>query len=178
MKSSAIPSIFDFNNNGRQCDETPRSKRQRLRESQKKSSSATLFVMDEEIDVQHEVEVGESSSEISVSDNTDHQAPQPIHREVKCSMQTLDTYSIEHFQNNCRMIQYCTGFNNYEHFQLFFNILGPAAYELKYNCQLLTPENQLFLILMKLKQAKDDVKLALFFFFGISESTVSKLVRT
>lgn len=61
--------------------------------------------MDEENDVQHEVEVGESSSEISVFNNTDHQAPEPIHKKVRCSMQTVGTFSIEHFQNNCIMIQ-------------------------------------------------------------------------
>lgn len=105
---AAIPSIFDFNNNGRQCDENPLSKRQRLRESHQKSSIATLFVRDEEIDVQHEVKFGEFSSELSVSDKTDHQAPQPIHKDVQCSMKTLGTFSIKHFQDNCRKIQYCT----------------------------------------------------------------------
>ena len=129
----------------------------------------------DEIDIQQEVEF--STEDISVY-NAEQQAPEhkePVHKEVQCSMQILGTFSIEHFQNNSRMVQYYTGFNNYEHFQLFFNVLGPAAYNLKYNCQLLTPENQLFLTLMKLKQAKD-VELALF--FGISESTVSLVVRT
>lgn len=181
LKPSAVPSVFDFNkgNGGGQCVETPRSKRQRLRESrQPPSTSLRDVTLDDDIDIQHEVEISTDSEYISVN-NAEQEAPEykePVHKEVQCSMQILGTFSIEHFQTNNRMVQYYTGFNNYSHFQLFFNILGPAVYELKYNCHLLTPENQLFLTLMKLKQAKEDVELALF--FGISESTVSIVVRT
>lgn len=64
------------------------------------------------------------------------------------------------------MIQFYTDFNSYEQFQLFLNVLGSAVYELKHNCRLLTPVNQLFLTPFKLKQLKGYVKLDLI--FGIS----------
>ena len=95
---------------------------------------------------------------------------------VQCKIETLGKFSIEHFRSNSRMIYYYTGFNSFEHFNLFFNILGPAVNELNYKCSLLIPEDQLFLTLMKLKQAKEDIELS--FLFGISESTVSKIIVT
>lgn len=85
-------------------------------------------------------------------------------------------YSIENFINNPNAIVYYTGFKNYDHFMYLFNCLGPAALELKFQCSLLHPRDQLFLTLMKLRQAKEDFELALL--FDISESTVSHLIIT
>lgn len=59
------------------------------------------------------------------------------------------------------MMSYYTGFNGYDHFMLIFNILGPAAFDLNYKCGLWSPQDQLFLTLIKLRQAKDNVELAM-----------------
>lgn len=59
---------------------------------------------------------------------------------------------------------------------LIFNILGPAAFDLNYKCGLFSPQDQLFLTLIKLRQAKDDVGLVML--FQVCESTVSKIIET
>ena len=79
-------------------------------------------------------------------------------------------------KNNSRMISFYTGFNNYDHFMLLFNILEPAAFDLNYKCSLLSPQDQLFLTLIKLRQAAEDVELSML--FQVSESTVSKIITT
>ena len=57
-----------------------------------------------------------------------------------------------------------------------FNCLGPAVNELSYKCVSMSPKNQLFLCLIKLRQNKEDVELS--FFFEVSASTVSKIIIT
>ncbi|XP_062614463.1 uncharacterized protein LOC134276200 isoform X1 [Saccostrea cucullata] len=126
--------------------------------------------------VQEEVTIDTSESQLLEPERTQAEPVPPTERAVQCAIETFGKYSIQHFQFNSKMIQYYTGFNNFDHFQLFFHSLGPAVNELNYKCNLLDPKDQLFLILMKLRQAKEDIELSLF--FGISESTVSKLVVT
>lgn len=53
-------------------------------------------------------------------------------------------YSIEKFVTNAKAIQYYTGFDDYDHFMMFFTVLGEAAFHLKYECLLLEPKDQLF----------------------------------
>jgi hypothetical protein len=50
------------------------------------------------------------------------------------------------------------------------------VYDLEYKCSLLDPKDQLFMTLMKLRQANDDIELAML--FKVSESTVSRIVIT
>jgi hypothetical protein len=57
-----------------------------------------------------------------------------------------------------------------------FNCLGPAAYDLNYKCANLTLQDQLFLTLIKLRCAKEDIELSLL--FQISQSTVSTIFNT
>ena len=59
---------------------------------------------------------------------------------------------------------------------MFFDVLGPAAYHLKYQCNDLDPMNELFLTLIKLRLAKEDYALSLD--FGICQSTVSSVIKT
>lgn len=74
------------------------------------------------------------------------------------------------------MIAYYTGFNGYDHFMLIFNISGPADFDLNYNYGLLNPQDQLFLTLIKLRQVKDYLELAML--LHVCESTVSKIIKT
>ena len=62
--------------------------------------------------------------------------------------------SLEQFRENPRAIHYYTGFDDYEHVMFIFHILEPAAYELKYRSHALSPEDHLFLTLVKLRQNK------------------------
>ena len=84
--------------------------------------------------------------------------------------------SVFDFEDNATAMQYYSGFDNLQHLLMFFQILGVAVNHLSYKCAALKPIDQLFLTLMKLRQAKDDIELALF--FKISETTVSCITRT
>ena len=50
---------------------------------------------------------------------------------------TAGAFRIQCFENNPAVISYYTGFNDYEHFMLFYQILGPAVYHLRYKCVML-----------------------------------------
>lgn len=84
--------------------------------------------------------------------------------------------SIENFKDNPNAISYYTGFSDYDQFMTFFYCLGPCVDELDYKCSVLESKDQLFLTLMKLRQAKEDFELSLF--FQVSTSTVSRIVIT
>ncbi|XP_062585854.1 uncharacterized protein LOC134247520 [Saccostrea cucullata] len=55
-------------------------------------------------------------------------------------------------------------------------ILGPAAHDLNLKSNFLSPQDQLFLVMMKLRQAKEDIELS--YLFQVSESTVSNIIGT
>jgi hypothetical protein len=86
----------------------------------------------------------------------------------------LVVFSIEKLLNKSKTINYYTGFSDYEHFHFFFQCPGPAALDLKNQSTIIPPMDQLFLTLVKLRQAKEDYELSLL--FEISETTVSKIV--
>ena len=73
------------------------------------------------------------------------------------------------------IIKYYTSFDSYEHFQLLFSLLGPSVSHLGLKLHL-APEDQLFLTLMKLRQAKDDFELSVF--FDIRPNQVSLVFST
>ena len=97
---------------------------------------------------------------------------------VQCDLlRPIDTrFSVNNFVHNPAVIRYYTGFVDFSHFLLLFQILGPAASNLTYKCTHLEPIDQLFLTLMKLRQAKDDFELGLL--FKISETTVASVIKT
>ncbi len=72
-------------------------------------------------------------------------------------------------------MKYYTGFSNYDHFMLLFNILGPCVDKLSVDTHL-HPKDQLFLTLIKLRQAKDDFELSIL--FDIRPNTVSEISHT
>ena len=86
---------------------------------------------------------------------------------IQCQLLTDQKYSIIMFISKPKAIQYYTGFDDYDHFWMFFTALGEAAYHLKYECLLL---GLMFLTLMKLRQANEDLELSLL--FNISETTI------
>lgn len=127
--------------------------------------------------VQNEVVVESVKEEVSVdceSDEIDENGQ--CDQSVQCDFDKSTRSSIEKVQNNPKMVKYYTGFENYDHFMMFFQILGPAAHDLNFKCNLLSPQDQLFLVMMKLRQAKDDIELS--YMFEVSESTVSNIIVT
>jgi len=57
----------------------------------------------------------------------------------------------------------------------FFSCLGPAAFSLSYKSNCLSPENELLLTLIKLRQSKDDFELG--HLFDISRRCAAKIFR-
>lgn len=97
--------------------------------------------------------------------------------EIHCEISVPQKFSVDSFCFDDKSINYYTGFDDYDHFMLFFSCFRPAAYELKYQCLLLPSKDKPVLqcmTLMKLRQAKDYVELALF--FKVSELIVSRIV--
>lgn len=169
LKDKAVPSIFSFRP---PIEESPRAKRLKTRLADTRVHQAELAAQPGpeyhlEIEIKGDVVDGPIiEQEVT---NTDDQANQ-------CDIETLGRLSVEHLQNNPKMMNYYTGFNDHDHFLFFFNILGQAAYHLSYQCGMISPLNQCFLTIMKLRQCKEDIELSLL--FGISESTVSRIIVT
>ena len=116
----------------------------------------------------------EALGTISIPRSSREIIPTEEDKEIQCKL--IGRYSIETFILNPKAVLFYTGFKSFEHFMFLFNCLGPAAYDLNYKCVNLTPQDQLFLTLIKLKCAKEDIELSLL--FQISESTVSRIFNT
>lgn len=91
---------------------------------------------------------------------------------VQCTLLQPSSCRFSHLQliDEPGMLRFYTGFENYEHFRLFFTILGPAVYSLRPFSSLPDVKDQLLLTLIKLRCAKEDTELA--FMFKICRSTV------
>lgn len=96
-------------------------------------------------------------------------------------------FGIESISHNDSLIQLYTGFKSYEHLMLFYELLGPSVHHLNYwgkrktttfrlRKLKLSPLNQLFLTLIKLKLNLPERDIA--YRFGIATSTVSKYFTT
>ena len=99
---------------------------------------------------------------------------EPLHMDKGEQCSLIGTFCIVSCINDPKSVKLYTSFENYNHFMLFFNCLGPAVLELNYQCLSLHPKDQLFLTLIKLRQPNEDIELS--FMFNISESTVSKII--
>ena len=96
---------------------------------------------------------------------------------VQCTLLSPNVgFSIMQFAGNASAIKYYTGFDDYEHFSFFLVILGPASANLSFQCSKLSIEDHLFVTLMKLRQAKDDVELSIL--FNVSARVVGKIIQT
>lgn len=172
LKPDAVPSIFNFQ--PKVEEESPRCKRIRHRKELREENDTFPDITD----VQSCVTVGDtSSSAVSDTCSTPYLA-EPIYstKGTQCDTSMNAILSIEIFVNNPKMVNYYTGFRDYSQFMLFFYCLGPSVNELNGQCTLLDPKEQLFMVLMKLRRAKEDIELAMF--FDVSESTVSRTITT
>ena len=167
LKAGVVPSVFTYKRSCETSSQSARKKRAAKRE--------LLAGLAEQcpLDIAAEVTVEDTATDAitTITRGTEDQ-------ECQCQLVSKSTarWSIENFVSDAASVQYYTGFDDYEHFQFLFALLGPAASNLTYQCSHLSPQDQLFLTLMKLRQAKDNQELALF--FKISMSTVSSVFNT
>ncbi|XP_074662884.1 uncharacterized protein LOC141915296 [Tubulanus polymorphus] len=169
LKENAIPRIFAF---------TPPVSSDSERES--RASRRRLKLEEEPVhhDIATEVEIGlqhTSNYRMDIIEEPTNKNTN-LDKNIQCSLLSDQFFCIERFMVDPRSIKYYTSFKDYEHLMMFFSVLGPAAYDLNYKCQKLTPVNQFFLTLIKLRRAKEDIELSIL--FGISESVVSRIVLT
>ena len=135
--------------------------------------SAEPFLDHTEIEIQSSVD---QSDERKYEQGTDDEAENNVDTGVQCRLITeKDSQFSFHYLRDNNLVNYYTSFDDFDHFLLFFNALGPATGHLKKFISLPDPKDQLLLTLMKLRQAKDDLELS--FFFHISRSTVSDIVN-
>lgn len=161
LKDDAVPSILIPDDE----PPTPSPRLQRLSRRKQEFDEPDLVA----IGVQQEVVIEEKEEAPSLPQATpdaDSFIKNPFSK--KCS--------IENFKDNPDAISYYTGFSDFDQFMTFFYCLGPCVDELDYKCSVLESKDQLFLTLMKLRQAKEDFELSLF--FQVSMSTVSRIVIT
>ena len=92
---------------------------------------------------------------------------------VQCALDMPKNFYIEKYMTYPKAIKHFTGFDDYNHFCLLYNILKPNMSELTYQCSVISPKDQLFLASIKLRLFNDHQLIA--YFFGISESSVSKI---
>ena len=74
---------------------------------------------------------------------------------LKFSAISCQYMRFERYTDDTKAFKYLTGLDGHEHFKLIFTILGPACYELNYQSKQLSPENELFLTLVKLCHVLD-----------------------
>lgn len=97
---------------------------------------------------------------------------------------TLNIFRIENLKEKPEIVQFYTGFDHYNHFMFVFQLFGDEVNNLKYypSCEpargkhVLTPCNQFYLTLIKLRRNMCNKELAIH--FGISKSSVSKYFIT
>ncbi len=85
-------------------------------------------------------------------------------------------FKIEMFKNQSKLVQFYTGFQNYEHFMYAYHCLGPAAEHLNYQMKTLDPKNEFFLCIMKLRLDREDEDLGVL--FGVSCKVVGHVFST
>ncbi|XP_069105886.1 uncharacterized protein, partial [Argopecten irradians] len=171
LKPNAVPSVFPFSSSN---TVSPSSKARNERQKRRESDLVHVPIPS----VGNSVVVESEVSELHIVTATEHvdQIKSFSDMSTQCEIQeSSQGYSIENFRSSPKILKYYTGFDDYDHFKLFFNILGPAAYDLQFRCSVLSPENQLFLTLMKLRRATENIELG--HLFHISETTVSTLLN-
>ena len=84
--------------------------------------------------------------------------------------------SVERLKDSPQMMNYYTGFEDFNHFMHVYQSLGPAAADLECKTQVLGPKDEFLLTLIKLRQDKDDLELG--FLFGLSQHAANCVFKT
>ena len=70
---------------------------------------------------------------------------------VQCDIDKGSKWSTDNLQTHLELVKYnfylnyTAGFERYDHFMIFFQVLGAAAHDLNVKCNLLSPQDHLFL---------------------------------
>lgn len=170
LKENAVPSVFEF---------VSKKIKRKTKNSQKKEHRYCK----EPYDLYEEVimdtdSIVKSGDLLVLSESKESQnVTVGTQCNIRLSQMTGAAYiSLDHIKDDKNAIHYFTGFHDFEHFMMLYRCLGPAVDDLKYKCAILSSEEQLFLTLLKLRQASDNKMIAVL--FNISETTVSRVVRT
>ncbi|CAC5411790.1 unnamed protein product [Mytilus coruscus] len=165
LKIDAVPSVFSF-----RPDINIVSPRTLRMQSRKATRVDKCTALDQGIQQEVEVESTHKSTTISIDSETD------VTKNMEIQCELLGRYSIENFRDNPKAVSFYTGFKSYENFIFLFLAIGPAAYELTYKCSSLHSSDQLFITLIKLRCAKEDLEL--FLLFNLSVSTIGRIFNT
>ena len=95
-----------------------------------------------------------------------------INKQTQCTLllSASDRWTIEMFELDPKSVRYYTGLNDYNHFNLFINLLGSAPFDVSYKNN---RRNSFFLTLIKLRLDKDGYDLGKL--FRICKSSASKV---
>lgn len=197
LKDEAIPSVFAFKKDGE--DASRRRERLEARraaadasvdeddggkdeggdqedEASADEASGIIFEEDPASRVEMEVEVVREEGMTAMADKDAEEVVDVVMADssTQCNMNSLPTqWSHGRLQEYPKMVLYYTGFDDIDHFNLFFGCLGPAATNLRKFSSLPDPKDQLLITLMKLRRNKDDIELGMF--FNISMTTVGEI---
>jgi DDE superfamily endonuclease/Helix-turn-helix of DDE superfamily endonuclease len=185
----AIPSVFSFRPqpSTQVSDRTARSAKRALsvidtdNKHQPFSESSNVDV--EEVSMEVEIACCSQQPATSELDSTSSVEAveaavciETVNCGVQCTLLQPFTcrMSFEQLASDPVALQFYTSFENEHHFNMFFEILGPAVPELKKFSTLPNRKDQLLLTLIKLRQAKEDYELSLM--FSVSTTTVSDIL--
>ena len=151
---------------------------------------AHVDVQTDEINIKDaEIQATVTTEEASTDVNTKLLNNKDISTSTDDLCAPLAQFSLETFKDDDKAIRFYTGFASYKCFMICFNFLGPAVATLCYDekssgkeasfmgrHRSLTPLNEYFLTLCRLRAGLKEQDLA--YRFGISQSTVSRIVTT
>ncbi|RVE45131.1 hypothetical protein evm_010240 [Chilo suppressalis] len=166
------PSLFSWNHESEERKEIKRKRTERAYQRQKKRETATLasnkkenkcdehFFFEETIE---EIDIESSNKDVSVQCSL-CKCEENLTNTAKLSEQgsnrksTSNMFRIVNLKEKPDVIQFYTGFDNYNHFMLVFNLFGDEVNNLKYYPSLqpargkhaLTPPDQFYLTLIKI----------------------------
>ncbi|XP_078493987.1 uncharacterized protein LOC108950672 [Ciona intestinalis] len=183
LKDGVIPTVFSFKKQVKKR-KTKNSLKSSIQQTKFNDSNSENVIVNfdelleraEQIVTVQESDFGECE-EISVMDYESSSAATFVDADFQCTIltqqQQLNFLRLDLLKQNDTAIHYYTGFSNYNQFQFFFRSLGPAAVDLNYKPLNLSPEEQLFIALLKLRQGKENKEIAIL--YNISANVASKI---
>ncbi|XP_043190669.1 uncharacterized protein LOC122364408 [Amphibalanus amphitrite] len=184
LKKDAVPSIFPWTSAKNKVEVQRRARSKQRQHTSKQEDvaeepDATLDRIGNFDTVEEVVAENDYHENAEVADES---APQPerADKSVQAEQSSVN-FSVDRFSNNDKAIKFYTGFDSFEHFQIVFDCLGPAAHRLQYYpdgsaCTVIPPLDCFFITLVKLKRNKELFELSMM--YDVSVSLISNIVIT
>ncbi len=199
LKPDAVPSVFQWTNKNQLCKAQLRRNRAEKRQSQREKSEilpsvdigfecevqTTAATVCEKVETQFTFDIGcECEAQTTVITTVCDAVSETSSTELQFvdagSQCNFSSFCIEKFEFDAPAIHFYTGLENFDRLLVVFNSLGPAVNYLKHHggrqIELLSPINQLFLTLIKLRCNKTSFELSRL--FEISETSVENIFIT